>query len=343
MRRARQAHSLRALAAGLLVTLVFPAGCGATDTNTNWNWLRVCDHSEDCTGELDCLCGICTKECSLTADCREAGEGVICANPSSCSLPLAICTDAEGTTSQAGSSGSGASGDSTAGSSENGSEAGTFSSRGSSGEGGGADGSAQGAGVGGGAATGAATASSGSGGAPNGGGGTGAASGELGGAASGGVPPAGGAVASGGTAGTAGTVIGSAGSAGVAGGGTEPTNPVIGSWHEEARYDCATGAELPAEPAPINEIVFEERSFSVTWTPFESYQDYEGTYVVDLDAGTIEMTIMPTSSNYVPPDTDLSGSFQIDSEGRVVLQDIWFGIDQAETAEPACGHRLARN
>ncbi len=128
---------------------------------------------------------------------------------------------------------------------------------------------------------------------------------------------------------------------GSADGQTGSTDPLLGTWREVARIDCGAGEEVPAEPAPINEVVFSGPGyFSVTWTPFEFYNDYEGTYVLDQDAGTIDMTVI--SSNYLPPDADLTGTFVIEQNGDLIIEDVWFGTDIDETVTPACGHRLVR-
>jgi hypothetical protein len=119
---------------------------------------------------------------------------------------------------------------------------------------------------------------------------------------------------------------------------TQLSHPIIGLWREAARYDCVTGAEVPANPDPIGEIRFDaDGRLAVTWEPFEFYYDYWANYTLDPNAGTIEMTI--DHGNYVPQDADLSGSFHIDAAGDLVLRDVWFGTHTA-TATAACGHRL---
>ena len=89
----------------------------------------------------------------------------------------------------------------------------------------------------------------------------------------------------------------------------------------------------------IGEVLFHANgSFGVTWLPFEVYQDYWGSYSFDLDSGTVELTI--DTGNYIPDDVDLQGTFAIDSEGRLVLQNLWLGSSYGATSTPACGHRL---
>jgi hypothetical protein len=120
---------------------------------------------------------------------------------------------------------------------------------------------------------------------------------------------------------------------------TQLSHPIIGIWREVARYDCVTGAEVPANPNPIGEIRFDaDGRLAVTWVPFETYYDYWANYTLDLDAGTMEATI--DHGNYVPQDTDLFGSFHIDAAKDLVLRDVWFGTAKVSTATAACGHRL---
>ena len=120
---------------------------------------------------------------------------------------------------------------------------------------------------------------------------------------------------------------------------TQSSHPIIGIWREVARYDCVTGAEVPANPNPIGEIRFDaDGRLAVTWVPFETYYDYWANYTLDLDAGTMEATI--DHGNYVPQDTDLFGSFHIDAAKDLVLRDVWFGTAKVSTATAACGHRL---
>ena len=336
---------------------------------SNTSWLQHCADPSDCGAAGICVNGVCTTECSVASDCHPLAADSTCAvgvrpalsRDDTCddvrTLDVCVpgcevsqdcshlgpgfecdgtrclpepCTTVQGPLGSANGGAGGApvggggqvAGAGGRGVGTNSGAAGTTSEESRGGDGGQAAGaSGRGAVIRGGEA--------------------GIASGNLGGALAGGMPIAG--RAGGGTRGGAGgAATGTGGSAGTAGVGSDLTESIVGSWHEEARFDCATGAELPAEPAPIGEIVFTDvGTFSVTWTPFEWYEDYEGAYVVDSEAGTIEMTVM--GSNYLPADTDLAGSYYIDGEGKLVLEDIWFGTDANATATPACGHRLARD
>jgi len=117
---------------------------------------------------------------------------------------------------------------------------------------------------------------------------------------------------------------------------TPEANPLVGQWHEVGQFTCADGTEKPADPA-IRELIFEaDGSYSVTWFPFEVYRDYWGTYTYDLETGTLDM--VADNGNHIPDDKDLSGTFEIDDQGRLLLHDLWFGSPPTETVLTGCGH-----
>jgi hypothetical protein len=119
---------------------------------------------------------------------------------------------------------------------------------------------------------------------------------------------------------------------------TEVSHPFIGYWRETAQLSCDGGADIT--PAlPIEELVFAaDGTFAVTWTPFESYVDYWGTYTADPSDGTLELFV--TGGNGVPADLDSHGRFTIDADGQLVLSDLWLGTPRSGTTPPQCGHRL---
>ena len=90
----------------------------------------------------------------------------------------------------------------------------------------------------------------------------------------------------------------------------------------------------------MRELIFRaDGSMSATWMPFEIYKDYWGNYSIDLESGTFELS--GVSGNYVPPDLDPSGSFEIDENGSLILKDIWLGSYRwGEKSPPNCGHRF---
>ena len=119
---------------------------------------------------------------------------------------------------------------------------------------------------------------------------------------------------------------------------TPETNPLIGYWHEQAQLTCDTGTEV-APALAIRELIFDpDGSFAVTWSPFESYKDYWGTYAFDLAQGTLELTI--TGGNTIPPDVDGEGRFARDATGALILSDLWLGTPSLERGSPNCGHRF---
>lgn len=116
--------------------------------------------------------------------------------------------------------------------------------------------------------------------------------------------------------------------------------PVVGTWSEVGRLTCGDYIEVAAEPEPVNEVVFfDTGDFWVTWTPFEVYVDYWGSF--DYDEATDTVTMTSEGGNYVPKDFDLEGTAAVDPDtGRLVLTDMWFGQPQFETVTVACGHVL---
>lgn len=121
---------------------------------------------------------------------------------------------------------------------------------------------------------------------------------------------------------------------------TAEENPLVGNWREEAQFVCQTREELTPEER-IGELRFRaDGSFSVTWHPFEIYRDYWGTYMFELSQGTLDLT--PVDGNFLPEDVDGSGNFEIDHQGRLVLQDLWLGSPRGGTEAALCGHRFAR-
>lgn len=119
---------------------------------------------------------------------------------------------------------------------------------------------------------------------------------------------------------------------------TPEASPLVGYWWEEAQFTCGDGtAVTPA--LPIEELVFAvDGTFAVTWTPFESYVDYWGTYVVDLERGTLELTV--TGGNEIPADVDGSGRVAFDAAGGLNLTEMWLGVPRSGSDPPHCGHRF---
>ena len=118
---------------------------------------------------------------------------------------------------------------------------------------------------------------------------------------------------------------------------TPAANPLIGFWREEVQLACESGTEIAPEEAIEELIFFADGTFAVTWVPFESYQDYWGTYTFDLEQGTLELTV--TGGNTIPPDVDGDGFFALDATG-LVLSELWLGTSSRGTGPAHCGHRF---
>jgi hypothetical protein len=114
-------------------------------------------------------------------------------------------------------------------------------------------------------------------------------------------------------------------------------NPLIGMWRQESEAACADGsAHPPAEP--IQELEFRaDGTFSVTWTPFESYRDYWGTYAFDASSGRLTLKI--DAGNDVPGNVDPEGTASI-AGTRLTLRQMYLGSRQSGTA--ACGATFIR-
>ncbi|MBI3437432.1 MAG: hypothetical protein HY054_02045 [Proteobacteria bacterium] len=79
----------------------------------------------------------------------------------------------------------------------------------------------------------------------------------------------------------------------------------VGTWHQ-FDADCP-GAE------PVRELILQANGhFSVTWTPFETYQDYWGSW--RYDANTHVLTLTVDNGNNIPADLVLSGAVSVDAQ-----------------------------
>jgi hypothetical protein len=74
---------------------------------------------------------------------------------------------------------------------------------------------------------------------------------------------------------------------------------------------------------PVRELEFRpENRFSVTFMPFETYQDYWGSY--SFDPATKQIRLKVEGGNFVPPSLDLEGEAEL-VEGRLTLKGIFLG------------------
>ncbi len=72
------------------------SACGAKaadPTDTNTNWLKSCVDSDDCSSGLECLCGVCTQDCSSDNHCRGLSSDAVCKTiPGECADDQLVCT-----------------------------------------------------------------------------------------------------------------------------------------------------------------------------------------------------------------------------------------------------------
>ena len=92
-------------------------------------------------------------------------------------------------------------------------------------------------------------------------------------------------------------------------------NPLVGMWRQD-------GEGCP-ENSAIQELVFTGGGdFSVTWTPFEVYKDYWGTYTYDPETGAVHLEV--ESGNQIPEDIVPDGSV-IAGETGLSFEGLSFG------------------
>jgi hypothetical protein len=107
---------------------------------------------------------------------------------------------------------------------------------------------------------------------------------------------------------------------------TDAAQPLVGFWKQQSKSDCEPGNTSPQDDV-INEMEFRaDGSFSVTWTPFEVYRDYWGSYKFDPAAGSLSLQI--EHGNYVPGDFRGSGTYKLKDRGTLELTGIYLGNRQ---------------
>ena len=112
---------------------------------------------------------------------------------------------------------------------------------------------------------------------------------------------------------------------------TDAAQPLVGLWRQQTRSGCVAGSEL-AVVEPINELEFRaDGVFSVTWTPFETYRDYWGSYQIDLAKRSLQLKI--DQGNYVPANFRGQGSYKLKDKSTLELDGIYLG-DQRNYKTP---------
>jgi hypothetical protein len=109
---------------------------------------------------------------------------------------------------------------------------------------------------------------------------------------------------------------------------------VVGTFREVSRVPCGGGE--PTTPAhPIQELVLSgDGTFAVTWVPFDTRQDYWGTYVFVPETGALSLQVQ--SGSYVPADLDGEGTVAFDGVTGIRLVDLWLGSDVSGSEDPSC-------
>ena len=98
------------------------------------------------------------------------------------------------------------------------------------------------------------------------------------------------------------------------------------------------GVEGCNVPDRIGELEFyPQNRFAVTFTPFETYQDYWGSFEFDPATGSLRLKV--EGGNFVPPGLDLEGQAEL-SSGKLVLRDMFLGSRQDYPALGSCTYRF---
>lgn len=105
-----------------------------------------------------------------------------------------------------------------------------------------------------------------------------------------------------------------------------------GTWSQR-EVSCA---DALAPGRPVRELTFNPNGrFSVTWTPFETYTDYWGSFFHDAATGQLRLEV--TGANRNPPRLTLSGEVELTENGRqIVLTGIDLGDGQHVVLDRRC-------
>jgi hypothetical protein len=104
---------------------------------------------------------------------------------------------------------------------------------------------------------------------------------------------------------------------------TDKSQPLVGFWKQQSRFGCQPG-ELIGPGQPIQELEFRaDGQFAVTWTPFEVYHDYWGSYEADSAGQAVSFKI--EQGNYIPADFRGKGKYKLKNGTTLELSGIYFG------------------
>jgi hypothetical protein len=115
---------------------------------------------------------------------------------------------------------------------------------------------------------------------------------------------------------------------------TDESNPLVGYWNQTSVH-CTENNTSPA-PATgdIKELEFRASGwFSVTWTPFETYRDYWGSYTVDPKSKQLSFKI--DRGNYIPKDFQGSGTYKLTGKDTIEFHHLYFGTRMSSSVPPA--------
>lgn len=86
----------RSLAASMIIALAaLLSRCSTGDTGSQTHWFGTCAHDGDCDAGASCLCGVCTRSCTMAGDCDALSRGAACVVASS-PAHRAQCGDGSG-------------------------------------------------------------------------------------------------------------------------------------------------------------------------------------------------------------------------------------------------------
>lgn len=113
---------------------------------------------------------------------------------------------------------------------------------------------------------------------------------------------------------------------------TDQSQPLVGFWQQKSRSGCKTKIEDQGSEL-IRELEFRaDGTFSVTWTPFEVYRDYWGTYEIHAASRAVSLQIL--HGNYVPKQFNGKGKYKVKDKATLELFGIYLGDSHGkETAE----------
>ena len=87
-------------------------------------------------------------------------------------------------------------------------------------------------------------------------------------------------------------------------------------------------------PDKVGELEFYPGNrFAVTFVPFETYQDYWGSF--EFDPATGRLSLKVEGGNFVPPGLDLEGRAEL-SSGRLILREMFLGSRAGQAPEGGC-------